>query len=95
MTTAEGQIALATPTRQRPDLESSNSSFDKRSIASSVDKRDGPHAERLKVVKSAGVVRMEAIARAGDSKSGKYTLALIAVACYAMYWIVSWAQDRR
>jgi hypothetical protein len=79
-------------TAPRPDLlhsdiESSDD-MDKHSIASSIkSKSDLPRRE--KVVKSAGVVRMEAIARAADSKSGKYTLGLIAAACYAMYWVVS------
>ncbi|KAG0661648.1 hypothetical protein C6P46_003869 [Rhodotorula mucilaginosa] len=82
-------------TAPRPDLlhsdiESSDD-MDKHSIASSIkSKSDLPRRE--KVVKSAGVVRMEAIARAADSKSGKYTLGLIAAACYAMYWV--YCQER-
>ncbi|GAA5992982.1 hypothetical protein JCM10908_000783 [Rhodotorula pacifica] len=60
---------------------------DKHSIASSIstkDRTDQP--KRAKVIKSAGVVRMEAIARAADSKSGRYTLYLIGLASYLMYW---------
>lgn len=67
------------------DIES-NDDVDKHSLASSTKSKQQP---RNKVVKSAGVVRMEAIARAADSRSGRYTLCMIAVACYAMYWIVS------
>lgn len=82
-------------TAPRPELPhsdiESNDDMDKHSLASSIkskSKDDRPRP-REKVVKSAGVVRMEAIARAADSKSGKYTLGLIAAACYAMYWVVS------
>ena len=85
------------PTAPRPDLPhsdiESSDDTDKHSFASSIkskSKSDRPRP-REKVVKSAGVVRMEAIARAADSKSGKYTLGLIATACYAMYWVVSLA----
>lgn len=85
--TTEILPAVPRPDLLHSDIESSDD-MDKHSLASSIkSKSDLPRRE--KVVKSAGVVRMEAIARAADSKSGKYTLALIAAACYAMYWVVS------